>query len=214
MNESNLAMRFPFVALISFLVMLAGMIGASAQVTNRSEHQPIDCAASRLSVPGQYHCRLWSADFNARQRPRASHEGSISGEACTREQGSARIDVPQHFGVVRYVMLSPGAHFDCAVGGWKSINVNRMRSISPETRTATEIAFPQRSGDRFVSAFTSEKGLACRAFILLGPLEQNRYHNFDFREHRIEGYVCARDGAVLIDSAFEAFLGSIQFRPG
>jgi hypothetical protein len=213
MSERNLAMRFS-VALISLLVMTAGMTGASAQVTNRSEHQPIDCAASRLSVPGQHHCRIWSVDYNARQRPSVWHEDSIPGAACTQEDGSARIGAPRLFGSVRYMMPSPGAHFDCAVSGRLSINLNRMRSISEVTEAATDMAYPQSSGDRFVSTFTSDKGLACRAFILLGPATLTRYHNRDSREYRILGYVCPREGAVLTDPEFEAFLGSIQLRRG
>ncbi len=220
MNECNLAMRFPFVALISLLVMLAGTTGASAQVTDRSEHQPIDCAASRLSVPGRHHCRIWSVDLvSHRRKPGVWSEDGVPGAECTHEHGSARIDAPQYSGQVRYVMPSPGAHFDCAVGGWQSLNRPRMRSKGREPRTATEMGFPQSSGDRSVSAFTSDEGLACRAFILLGPEAQTRlksiYGGFlDYRQYRIQGYVCPKNGAVLTDPEFEAFLGSIQFRSG
>ena len=69
--------------------MLAGIAGASAQVTHQSEHQPIDCAASRLSVPGQHHCRIWSRDYNAYQRPGVWFEDSLPGAECTQERGSA-----------------------------------------------------------------------------------------------------------------------------
>ena len=70
-----------------------------------------------------------------------------------------------------------------------------------------------------MSDFTSDEGLACRAFILLGPEAQTRlksiYGGFrDYRQYRIQGYVCPKAGAVLTDPEFEAFLGSVQFRPG
>jgi hypothetical protein len=88
-----------------------------------------------------------------------------------------------------------------------------MRSISKMTKAAADMGYPQSSGDRFVSAFTSDKGLACRAFILLGPAAQTRRRG-DFRQYNILGYLCPKNGAVLTDSEFEAFLGSIRLRQG
>jgi len=98
--------------------MLAGIAGASAQVTHQSEHQPIDCAASRLSVPGQHHCRIWSVDLVSSRRSREIwSEDGVPGAECTYEHGSARIDASQYSCVMRYVMPNPGAHFDCVVAG-------------------------------------------------------------------------------------------------
>ena len=111
-------------------------------------------------------------------------------------------------------MPGPGAHFDCVVNGSGWVNLNRMRSISEETENAIDMGLPQSSGDRFVSAFTSDKRLACRAFILLGPVAQTKYRNRDARQYRILGYVCPKNGTVLTDSEFEAFIGSIQLRRG
>ena len=74
-------------------------------------------------------------------------------------------------------MPSPGAHFDCVVSGSQSVDRNRMRAISEVTETAIEMGFPQSSGDRFVSAFTSDQGLACRALILQGPEAQTRLNS-------------------------------------
>jgi hypothetical protein len=51
-------MRLSFLVLTLFVLMLAGTIGAPAQVNYRTQPQPIDCAASRLSAPGRHDCRL------------------------------------------------------------------------------------------------------------------------------------------------------------
>jgi hypothetical protein len=207
-------MRFAFLTLISLVSMMSNITDASAQMRQRSERQRIDCAISRLSVPGQYDCRIWSVDYTANHRPRVWFEDSLPGAGCTREIGSVQVNAAQYVGYVRYVMPSPGAHFDCVVSGWQSIDRNRMRSISEETEAAIDMGFPQSSGDRFVSAFTSDEGLACRAFVLLGPVAQTRRHHGDFRQYRIQGHLCPKTGAVLNDLEFEAFLGSMQLRRG
>lgn len=112
-------------------------------------------------------------------------------------------------------MVPPGSHFHCIVGGWHSVNLQKIRSIGPLTRAAPDVAYPQQSGgDRFVSEFRSADGAACRAFVFLGPQVPVRRGHGDGRQYQILGYLCARGGAALTDADFDSYVGSIRIRTG
>lgn len=180
-----------------------------APPTKLDRRQAIDCAASGLSVLGRSKCWAWTYGGHAVMRYDHWTEDSQDGPSCAFNWQAADFGNGGFIGYVRYVALPRDASIWCSLGGWGYVTQHRMGTISGRSRGAADLTVPVRSGDRFVSSFTSSDGRACRAFIVLGPGVVN-FRFKDSRAYHIEGDLCAPVGTSISDADIDPYIASIK----